>query len=542
MNRPPNTPSALLHSTPHLSRGAAGVVDALERRTRSVLAVVERVGIARIRPSSARSIYRWIDPDRALAPDGITRTLPAMTTRREELIVAIRAVIGDRPTLFAALQTTDRFDDIERLLLAHPPSKRAVIADTDGIARLSAHRLTIEARYPQEIEVDPREVIVAEGARVEVGQPVTVGEVALADTIKYDGGQVAQERIARELRELLDIPAALADAVAAPMVSLIEAYGPTSVSYEIDVETPLGLMLSRERWEEAYDAAGDPPNVVGYRVVVGYDVLATHRDPPADVFAVRNAAFAARYAAETERVAQRARYVADLERRALDGDRLALQHLMVACLDRDATPHPALPDSPMRVCRDARPGTFALTRGHDGIWFLGCGNCDHRHVEVERTVAAVVAERPSLERFLALRPGTTVTFVADWLHVSHPKREVLPEVHSYWYRMTAHAREGALSLDEPTAAYVKSLVEAREEALAIGIVGERLLCPSWRAKELVIAMRPPRTMPVVGPELDRELIAIAGTEGLISAIKRCHETGMGLREAKEYVDALVARR
>lgn len=62
--------------------------------------------------------------------------------------------------------------------------------------------------------------------------------------------------------------------------------------------------------------------------------------------------------------------------------------------------------------------------------------------------------------------------------------------------------------------------------------------------ELPVEAASPRPPDPVGElsELDRELLAILQKSGKIQAIKRCREaTGVGLKEAKDAIEALAAR-
>jgi hypothetical protein len=333
------------------------------------------------------------------------------------------------------------------------------------------------------------------------------------------------ERIANALSPLLDVSFDLACEVAKPMVLLIDV---------IDLEgRRIGVQMTAPCFEAAIDSLAGEPMIRGEALVLGYDVLAAHRDPPHDMFAKQRAAEQAQDAAEEARRAARAAEIAVLEQRALAGDRVALQHLVLACMEPDAIPDAPGPDATMLVCREARPGTFRLTRANDGTWQLDCLTT-HSHFRNPTTVGAVIAERPALEQFLALPAGSSVTF-KDFLEL-RTRRERFPTTGSFLRRRDDETREGTLVLDDE----LRAIALSGDVATAVAALGERMLIPSWRAKELVVTERP-KWQP--GADLDRDVLAIYDKGGIIPAIKYYRDASKaGLAEAKTYVEQLVAKR
>lgn len=205
-------------------------------------------------------------------------------------------------------------------------------------------------------------------------------------------------------------------------------------------------------------------------------------------------------------------------------------------------------DQTILTCTKTRPGPFVLKRDPpmgpgDSGWFLGCVDRSHDHnapdALVVRPVHAIISERPALARYLAMPVGTAILMRAGSPEVLYGEEYRVETEGSYIAGLRAKGKAGDFELGND----LRAMIEGEMVAEAIDLCCERFLCGWSVAKEKVEAYAASLPKPVVDPgSLDAEITALLQNRNPIVAIKRCRDVlGLGLADAKKYVDALAAQ-
>ncbi|MGC4119601.1 MAG: hypothetical protein QM765_34520 [Myxococcales bacterium] len=209
---------------------------------------------------------------------------------------AIRTVLersGEGPAsaeILAALERSPRRAEAERLLAARHPKSQALPAFINGtvcLRDLGRGRVELTLVAPEGTyksgAVDRDRLIVSEGDPVQVGDPLTDGELSLQSILDVFGTPEALERLTAQFQEVLGLSLELAATLAQPMLSLVAL---------VDRAPPEGMrseFLASEAWLERLQAAG----IYCFRsrpVLTGYPQLLVHVDPPAEPYLARDAA------------------------------------------------------------------------------------------------------------------------------------------------------------------------------------------------------------------------------------------------------------